>query len=212
MTTSNAAGAENNVPGLELHLTAKPGIKVSEVLNDYPDLRDELFARLDPRRTGGSLVLISGGAGNGTTMTAMAVLEDLASRIASSDNPLAVAHVGILEYLFSPAILARTDMNETCLLGDGVTEPVIFYDDIYQTSGKMAFEAMAMVMAGRKVIGIVHGESSQDGVDQLRKILDKFGVGASFLTDLISSGRVFSVYQSLRCADDPVDVVTDDSA
>lgn len=207
MTTMNGAGAENNVPGLELHLTAKSGIKVSEVLCGYPNVKDVLFERLDPRRPGGSLVLISGGAGHGKTMTAMAALEEVARRVASSDNPLPVAHVGLVEHMYSRAITIRSGDGESCLLGEGVTAPVIFYDQFYGRSGKTAFEALAMVMAGRKVIGVIHGNSAQDGVDRLRQILVGFGVGASFLTDLISCGRVFSVYQTLKAADAPQGVV-----
>jgi predicted PilT family ATPase len=204
-TDKSGAGPADagGVPVVELHLIAKPGIKVSEVLSDYPDVKDALFARLDPRCSGGSLVLITGGAGNGKTMTAMAALEDVAQRGCGNGWPMPLAHVGILEHRFSPAIAARTDMGESCQLGNSVPEPMIFYDQFYQQSGRMAFEALAMVMAGRKVIGVIHGNSAQDGVDRLREILVDFGVGASFLTDLINWGQVFSVYQVLKAADAP---------
>ena len=201
----------DHVPCIELHLTAKPGINVSEVLSDYPEVKDALFERLDPRRPWGSLVLITGGAGNGKTTTAMAIIEDVASRVASSEKPLRVAHVGLVEHLYSRAISIRNGDDESCLLGEGVTAPVIFYDQFSGRSGKMAFEALSMAMAGRKVIGVINGKSAQDGVDRLRQLLAGFGVGASFLDDLIDTGRVFSVYQTVRCAEAPQSLVGNES-
>jgi predicted PilT family ATPase len=201
MMIINAAGAVITQPGIELHFTANSAIKVTEVLNDYPGLKDELFKRLDPTRPGGSLVLISGGAGNGKTTTAAAIIEDVASRVASNDQPLRLAYVGIVEHLYSRAITILTGAEESCLVGECATAPVIFYDQFYGRSGKMAFEALSMAMAGRKVIGVIHGNFPQDGVDRLRQLLVGFGVGESFLNDLIDSGRVFSVYQTLKSVD-----------
>lgn len=212
-TDKAGAGAvtAGDVPCIELHLVANTGIKVSEVFNDHPDVKDELFARLDPRRPGGYLVLISGGAGNGKTTTATAIIEDVASRVASSEEPLKLAHVGLVEHLYSRSITVRNGDEESCLVGEGVTAPVIFYDQFYGRSGKMAFEALSMAMAGRKVIGVIHGNSAQDGVDRLRQILAGFGVGTSFLNHLIDSGRVFSLYQTVRCAEAPQSLVGSES-
>jgi hypothetical protein len=211
MMIFNAAGSVINQPGVELHLTANSAIKVTEVLNDYPGLKDELFKRLDPTQPGGSLVLISGGAGNGKTTTAMAIIEDVASRVASSDNPLRLAHIGLVEHLYSRSISILTGDGESCLVGEAVTAPVIFYDQFYGRSGEMAFEALSMAMAGRKVIGVINGNSPQDGFDRLRQLLVGFGAGESFLNDLINSGRVFSVYQTLKIPDAPQVLVGNES-
>lgn len=63
-----------------------------------------------------------------------------------------------------------------------------------------AFQAVALAMAGMKVVAIIHAAEGR-GLDRLRIYLQRHGAGEQLLDRLIADGQVMVIHQELAWAD-----------
>lgn len=137
----------------------------------------ELNRLMDLSDTRGALVLISGTAGQGKTTTARVVMGELA-----------LERNGTRERLSQIEVSPEEDFP----LGHRLKLMDEIRDD------RIAFEAVALALAGVKVVAVIH---ARDGLERIRVLLRRYGAGENLLDQLIADGQALSVFQELDWPD-----------
>lgn len=179
----------------EIRRSGKKAPTMSSIFAAHPDLPSSLRQLLDPSHSEGSLIMISGYAGNGKTTLARTLIEDVVSNHGPDDR-VPVAHIGFQEYLLPEGAAARyIDEEGACLSSERFQEKIAVFDEV--RTPQRAFEAITLAVAGVKVIAVLHATGPDLAIDRLRALLRSFGIGESFLNGLISKDRIISIWQDL---------------
>jgi hypothetical protein len=146
---------------------------------------------LAPSSSLGALVVVWGVAGQGKTSTMRRLIEDLMAQ-PDGEKPTGILHIGYQEFLYPELVSARyTSGAESILRSGQISESLIVVDELIGTY--TAFEVVAMVLAGAKVIVTLHATSP---IDRLRGMLKALGMGEPLLDRLLENGQVLSITAS----------------
>lgn len=147
-----------------------------------------VYQMLAPSSSVGALIVVWGVTGQGKTSTARAIVEDLMAK-PDGDKPNDILHVGLKEFPYPERVSARYISGAESILCSGqITESLVVVDELRDPYA--AFEVVAMVLAGAKVILTLHAISP---VDRLRALLKAQGMGELLLDQLLANGQILAI-------------------
>ncbi|WP_153785190.1 ATPase, T2SS/T4P/T4SS family [Pseudomonas sp. EMN2] len=143
---------------------------------------------LAPSSSSGALIVVWGVTGQGKTSTVRVIVEDLIAQ-QDADKPTDILHVGLKEFPYPERVSARYIPGAESILRSGqITESLVVVDELRDPYA--AFEVVAMVLDGAKVIVTLHAKSP---VDRLRALLKAQGMGELLLERLLENGQVMAI-------------------
>lgn len=143
---------------------------------------------LAPSSSLGALIVVSGVTGQGRTSTARAIVEDFIAQ-QDGDKPTDILHVGLKERTYHERVSARYTPGAGSILRSGpITESLVVVDELRDPYA--AFEVVAMVLDGAKVIVTLHEKSP---LERLRALLKAQGMGELLLKRLLENSQVMAI-------------------
>lgn len=136
----------------------------------------------------GALIVVWGVTGQGKTPTARAIVDDLLKQ-PNARNPTTILHAGDRDLSYPDNATVRYVPETDSILRCGpVTEQLIVVDELRDPH--TAFEVVAMVLAGAKVIVTLHAKSP---IERIRALLRFQGIGAELLDRLLGKGQIKTI-------------------
>lgn len=178
----------------DLSIQSAVPVNLASIMGGHKDLQGEL-KRLLTKLGSGALVLVAGLTFSGRTSTVRVIVDELLTA-EEGKAAIPVAHFGQPEQPYQ-ANVRYIDNNETCLGVDTLPEGIVIMDEV--RTGRLLFEAVALALAGKKVIATVHAKPPVSL--RLEALLRNFGVGQTILNELVEKGQCLAIHQELIWTD-----------